>query len=60
MLTSYELCWNLSLGTWDVSDVSAWNASGENEFGTCLNPIWRAWAFGMRHFKRAFFYALGR
>src|SRR5271163_2934159 len=38
MLTSYELCWNPSLCTWDVSGAPAWNASGENEFGTCLDP----------------------
>ena len=56
MLTSYELCWNPSLGTWDVSGASAWNASGENEFGTCRDPdlagvgflslivgLWRSW-----------------
>ena len=38
MLTSYKPCWNPSLGTWDESGASAWNASGENEFGTCLDP----------------------
>ena len=38
MLTSYELCWNPRLGTWDVKVASAWNAGGENEFGACLDP----------------------
>ena len=34
MLTNYELSWNPSSGTGDVSGASAWNVGGENEFDT--------------------------
>jgi len=48
------------------SGASAWNASGENEFGTCLDPdlagvgflssivgLWRSWERASMAWKRS-------
>jgi len=66
MLTSYELCWNPSLDTWDVKWRVGVECQRRNEFGTCLDPdlagvgflssivgLWRSWERASMAWKRS-------